>query len=612
MRKPIRGNVPMALTDEQIIELRKIYKQIRQIKYSHAYAMLCLADTTKEERAFFAALGDINNGRSYEEEQTEVGRILQLIDDGTPWYEAHEEASDRIVPVYLTAEEKSIAKRYAAAKGITLPDACKEALFEKIEDEYDSAVAEEAYTEYVASGCKSTPIDELWQELDLEDEDEESKLPVYSHLAQAMDDIKHGRVQPADSVFAEILTELAEQPNAETVAAIEEVEVLKADPNKKSYGSFAEILAEQPNAETIAAMIEAERIIHDPTAPRYQDVEEALAALKADEDDEVDEKLQEAEREADLTEQRYSSEAVQQAMQEAIQGKLIFKTNLTMEEIERNFEGFDLFSELKAGLEEALEYTKGNLNAHTRRRSTTSIYPIILTPDGEGFTVYVPDFDINTQGEDLTEAIVMARDAIGLMGIDMQDDGKKIPVPSNAMAIHAADGDMISLVDVDFAEYRRKNDIKAEKDADPLFSEITAGGAFTEQILAELIASGLTGNELLEEFRKKQAQIQPAVKRMIAAAHDAAQGNGECYTYDDVFGEENEPQIKADEAADLFFSESNKEFLRRGIEALDAGEGVEYELLEAEIVNEGLADLEKGKTVDGDAVRARMAEKYGV
>lgn len=99
---------------------------------------------------------------------------------------------------------------------------------------------------------------------------------------------------------------------------------------------------------------------------------------------------------------------------------------------------------------------------------------------------------------------------------------------------------------------------------------------------------------------------------MIAEAHEAALGNGEYYTYDDVFGVENEPQMKADEAADPFFSESNKEFLRRGIEALDAGEGVEHELLEAKLVNEGFTDIENGKTVDCDAVRTRIAEKYGV
>ena len=36
----------------------------------------------------------------------------------------------------------------------------------------------------------------------------EAKLSVYSHLAQAMDDIKLGRVQSADDAFADILGEL--------------------------------------------------------------------------------------------------------------------------------------------------------------------------------------------------------------------------------------------------------------------------------------------------------------------------------------------------------------------------------------------------------------------
>ncbi len=36
----------------------------------------------------------------------------------------------------------------------------------------------------------------------------EAKLSVYAHLAQAMDDIKLGRVQDADSAFADIFAEL--------------------------------------------------------------------------------------------------------------------------------------------------------------------------------------------------------------------------------------------------------------------------------------------------------------------------------------------------------------------------------------------------------------------
>ena len=50
---------------------------------------------------------------------------------------------------------------------MALGEAFKRALFEKIEDEYDIAVADEAYREYVDGGRKSRPISELWSELDL-------------------------------------------------------------------------------------------------------------------------------------------------------------------------------------------------------------------------------------------------------------------------------------------------------------------------------------------------------------------------------------------------------------------------------------------------------------
>lgn len=48
----------------------------------------------------------------------------------------------------------------------TLAEAFKKTLFEKIEDEYDIAVADEAYKEYVDSGYKSTAIEDFWKELD--------------------------------------------------------------------------------------------------------------------------------------------------------------------------------------------------------------------------------------------------------------------------------------------------------------------------------------------------------------------------------------------------------------------------------------------------------------
>lgn len=66
-----------------------------------------------------------------------------------------------------------------------------------------------------------------------------------------------------------------------------------------------------------------------------------------------------------------------------------------------------------------------------------------------------------------------------------------------------------------------------------------AGGEFAEQILAELIAEGLSGSRLLEEFRKRQAQIRPAVEAMLTKAEQIAAGTAEYNTYEDVFGAED-------------------------------------------------------------------------
>lgn len=68
--------------------------------------------------------------------------------------------------IRLTAEEKSLAESYAKRHSLSLGEAFKKALFEKIEDEYDIAVANEAYQEYLDSGCKSTPVADFWRELD--------------------------------------------------------------------------------------------------------------------------------------------------------------------------------------------------------------------------------------------------------------------------------------------------------------------------------------------------------------------------------------------------------------------------------------------------------------
>ena len=67
-----------------------------------------------------------------------------------------------------------------------------------------------------------------------------------------------------------------------------------------------------------------------------------------------------------------------------------------------------------------------------------------------------------------------------------------------------------------------------------------SGGEFAEEILADLIEQGLSGDQLLDEFKKAQKKVRPAVEAMLTQAEQAARGKGESYSYDDVFGPEGE------------------------------------------------------------------------
>ena len=66
-----------------------------------------------------------------------------------------------------------------------------------------------------------------------------------------------------------------------------------------------------------------------------------------------------------------------------------------------------------------------------------------------------------------------------------------------------------------------------------------SGGEFAENILAELIDEGYSGQELLNEFKERQAKIRPAVEVLLEKARDAAHGKGEYATYDEIFGSED-------------------------------------------------------------------------
>lgn len=99
-----------------------------------------------------------------------------------------------------------------------------------------------------------------------------------------------------------------------------------------------------------------------------------------------------------------------------------------------------------------------------------NVYPVIFTPlndEKDTVLVEVPDLGILTEGYGMVNAVYMARDAIGLKGITREDEGKDMPVPSALNDIDVSKGTFaedgkgyVSLVDIDFVEYRRRVDNK--------------------------------------------------------------------------------------------------------------------------------------------------------
>ena len=124
-------------------------------------------------------------------------------------------------------------------------------------------------------------------------------------------------------------------------------------------------------------------------------------------------------------------------------------------------------------------------------------YPITITLDGEYYMVYVPDFELNTQGESIAEAMEMARDVIGMAGCYKQDEGIDIPEPSKLEDVRTEACAVLTLVDVDFDEYRRKHDNRTVR------KNLTIPSWLNE----EAEAAGIAFSEVLKKALKQELNI---------------------------------------------------------------------------------------------------------
>lgn len=94
---------------------------------------------------------------------------------------------------------------------------------------------------------------------------------------------------------------------------------------------------------------------------------------------------------------------------------------------------------------------------------TKYVYPAIFEKEESGYSVIFPDLGIATSGEDLAEAILMARDALCLMLYDMEESKQTIPAASPVMDVRTEENQFVSLIECDTIEYRKFFNNKAVK-----------------------------------------------------------------------------------------------------------------------------------------------------
>ena len=99
-------------------------------------------------------------------------------------------------------------------------------------------------------------------------------------------------------------------------------------------------------------------------------------------------------------------------------------------------------------------------------------YPVIFTEVDTNILIEVPDLGILTEANEegktkgtMADAIMMARDAIGVSCINAEDEGRVVEEPSELGAVDISKGSfydegegIVSLVDVDLVAYRRMLD----------------------------------------------------------------------------------------------------------------------------------------------------------
>lgn len=85
-------------------------------------------------------------------------------------------------------------------------------------------------------------------------------------------------------------------------------------------------------------------------------------------------------------------------------------------------------------------------------------YPAVFTyEEGQEIAVFFPDLDVATSGENEDDALLSARELLGVVLSGLEEDGEEIPKASSLRDLVVEENEKVVLIDVFMPAYRMAN-----------------------------------------------------------------------------------------------------------------------------------------------------------
>lgn len=92
------------------------------------------------------------------------------------------------------------------------------------------------------------------------------------------------------------------------------------------------------------------------------------------------------------------------------------------------------------------------------KKAERYFYPAVFTyEDGQEIAVVFPDLDVATSGIDDHDALISARECLGITMFGIEEDGEEIPVPSKLKDVQTEENERVVLIDVYMPSVRMAN-----------------------------------------------------------------------------------------------------------------------------------------------------------